>query len=383
MIRLLSVLTCLILVPLAKASPDSPKTKLLRFEFDLTQLYLTPEYWGIPPELLKPFKQSLDTSLRAEAGFQVGNRSTVEDFRRALERSRIVALGDSHGDTDRHYFYADLIESIARSSDEKLIATIEIVEPKYQKVLDTFIEGKISVDRLRKDIEYDTGEFKIYPFEGYRKILLVLQKYKIKALAVFKPEGTHYADVKKREEFVYRTVKKEFEKDKTSKLILLYGSWHFFGTYNLTDRLSEYHDRMVHFFAGLTFPELKLLSRDVRKGTIYKSRFKNVQTYYQKLGINLKSARIGFADYFETTSEQIPDERAKAEYLKLKTPIDQAYDALIQSLHDEDGRAEARYDELCGKVGGLLEHSLRLFKNDRKYMAIYYPKLERLARCQR
>mmetsp|Transcript_4991 Transcript_4991/g.8846 ORF Transcript_4991/g.8846 Transcript_4991/m.8846 type:complete len:451 (+) Transcript_4991:133-1485(+) len=101
----------------------------------------------------------------------------------ASESGGAVWLGEHHNSAADHDFQAAFIEQVYKRRRKAPMAIgLEQVQQEFQPVLDAYIDGKISIDRMRFMVQWDKRW--MWSFDNYRKIFETAQQFKIPLLAL-------------------------------------------------------------------------------------------------------------------------------------------------------------------------------------------------------
>ena len=102
-----------------------------------------------------------------------------------------IWLGEHHNSLPDHKLQVSLLrelsmrrqsESRSSNGNPKLAVGLEQVQVQFQSVLDQYIQGHISLDEMRRGVEWDTRW--IWPFEGYAPVFEIARELGISLVAL-------------------------------------------------------------------------------------------------------------------------------------------------------------------------------------------------------
>jgi len=110
------------------------------------------------------------------------------------KKSGALWLGEHHNAARDHLAQVDIIRklhaskrkgessSITTQDDKALAIGLEQVQVQFQPILDAYVDGSISIDEMRKNVEWNKRW--TWPFEGYRGIFETARELKIPLIAL-------------------------------------------------------------------------------------------------------------------------------------------------------------------------------------------------------
>lgn len=145
------------------------------------------------------------------------------DLLQRIEESRVVWLGDFHALQQSQKAQVRLLKSIQEPN--KVVLGLECVEAKNQKILDKFIDSKISDREFLKAIQWKkTWGF---PWDNYKPIFKWAQKNKVKILGLNLITGDRTAQSLRRRDVFSGQILADFcKKNQDKKIYVIYGDLH-------------------------------------------------------------------------------------------------------------------------------------------------------------
>mgnify|MGYP000974521507 FL=1 len=212
---------------------------------------------------LKKYMKEYEAALPKTAPQPVSD----SEMAKMLAGARYVMLGDEHT-TARSQANTVLVLKMMKAAKEPVTLVIEWVDVSFQKEVDAFLAGKISVKDLKTKISFD----KLWGFSwtDYAKILSAAKQLKVPVLLTERLKGTH--SLSDRDSFITSTVAAHAKQNAGMRYLVVYGDYHILGPDHLSDKLEK---------AGLK-PQLQLIGDAP-------------EVYWKLLGKVKDPDKIGFA----------------------------------------------------------------------------------------
>ena len=212
---------------------------------------------------LKKYMKEYEAALPKTAPQPVSD----SEMAKMLAGARYVMLGDEHT-TARSQANTVVVLKMMKAAKEPVTLVIEWIDVSFQKEVDAFLAGKISVKDLKTKISFD----KLWGFSwtDYAKILSAAKQLKVPVLLTERLKGTH--SLSDRDSFITSTVAAHAKQNAGMRYLVVYGDYHILGPDHLSDKLEK---------AGLK-PQLQLIGDAP-------------EVYWKLLGKVKDPDKIGFA----------------------------------------------------------------------------------------
>ena len=135
---------------------------------------------AIPTRLrdAKVFKVNADTSSALKPSLlALDNNLLIPTL---AQKKRAVFLGEHHNSAQDHFLQAEIIRELA--SNRRVAVGFESFQRRFQPVLDSYVQGRISEDELFHQTEWETRWF--WPFERYLPIFRECRRQQINMIAM-------------------------------------------------------------------------------------------------------------------------------------------------------------------------------------------------------
>ncbi len=185
-----------------------------------------------------------------------------------LATARYVLLGDEHT-TPASQANTVLVLKMMRRSKDPLTLVIEWVDVSFQKEIDAFLAGKLTLDSLKSKISF--AKLWGFSWADYAKILMAAKKLQVPILLTERLKDTH--SLADRDSFITAKIVAHAKTSPGMRYLIVYGDYHIIGPGHLSEKAAK---------AGLK-PQLRLIGD-------------GGEVYWKLLGKLKDPEKIGFAD---------------------------------------------------------------------------------------
>jgi hypothetical protein len=139
-----------------------------------------------------------------------------------IEEASIVLMGDFHALHQSQKAHLRLLKSIpgGKGLNEKIHIGVECVEARHQKILDRFVDGKISEREFLKAVEWKKSWG--FPWENYRPFFRWAQKNRVRVHGL----NVLSQSLKRRDQFAAKRIAQIYKTEPRKKIIVIYGDLH-------------------------------------------------------------------------------------------------------------------------------------------------------------
>lgn len=159
---------------------------------------------------------------------------TTKQMSKKLNEAEVILLNDHHADVRSQAFTVEMLTVLSQKK-KNLKVVIEWIEKKDQKVLDAYLSGKLSLDKLKAKIDFDnTWGFN---WKSYKEILKTVKALKVQLVAVESRLTTNSAY--ERDSLITKEISELKQKSPDASILVIYGTYHLIGKHHLKDKIER------------------------------------------------------------------------------------------------------------------------------------------------
>ncbi|HNX78002.1 MAG TPA: ChaN family lipoprotein [Candidatus Rifleibacterium sp.] len=159
---------------------------------------------------------------------------TDAEMAKILAGARYVLLGDEHT-TARSQANTVLVLNMMRAAKEPLTLVIEWVDISFQKEIDAFLAGKLTLDALQGKISF--AKLWGFSWKDYARILAAAKRLKVQVLLTERLKSTH--SLADRDTFITTTIAAHSKTCPGMRYLVVYGDYHILGAGHLADKMAK------------------------------------------------------------------------------------------------------------------------------------------------
>lgn len=158
--------------------------------------------------------------------------STPAAVLKAVQAAPLVLLADDHASARSQENTVLILEAMA-AGPRPLTLVIEWIDESFQKQVDAFLAGTLTLTELRTRVKYQ--QLWGFPWKGYGAILTAAKKAKVPVLLTERLRGQH--SLSDRDRHIVERIAADRKREPSRRYLVVYGEYHVLGKGHLGDLL--------------------------------------------------------------------------------------------------------------------------------------------------